>query len=53
MINGLCVATINCTLGKAPNKFLGKIFEDIENKVLNGELVNDKKVLKEYVKLNY
>ena len=40
-------------LGKAPNKFLGKIFEDIENKVLNGELVNDKKALKEYVKLNY
>lgn len=40
-------------LGKAPDSFLKDIFKDLEMKVLVGDLANDKKILKEYVKKNY
>ena len=40
-------------LGKAPDSFIGIIFEDIELKILSGRLLNDKEVLKDYIKNNY
>ena len=40
-------------LGKAPDSFIGFIFEDIELKILSGRLLNDKEVLKDYIKNNY
>ncbi len=40
-------------LGKAPDSFIGTIFEDIELKILSGKLLNDKEVLREYIKNNY
>ncbi len=43
-----------CTaLGKAPDIFLKDILKDIEMKVLLGELENNKKILKDYIKTNY
>lgn len=43
-----------CTiLGKAPDSFLKKIFDDIEYLILKGILKNDKKVLTEYIKQVY
>lgn len=47
------VEEICSVLGKAPDSFLGNIFEDIEHKILDGSLVNDKGVLKEYISSNY
>lgn len=40
-------------LNKEPNKFLRKIINDLEDKIVNGQLENDEKKLKEYITNNY
>ena len=43
-----------CTLlNKRPGKFLKEIFDDLEFKLVNKELENDKDNLKEYIVENY
>lgn len=39
-------------LKKKPGNFIGKIYKDLENKILNNELENDNKKLREYLE-NY
>ena len=40
-------------LGKKPGKFLKDIMNDIEYKLINKLLINDKNALKQYVLDNY
>lgn len=40
-------------LNKEPNSFINEIFNDLENKILDGVLVNEEEVLLEYVLSNY
>ena len=47
------VEEICSVLGKAPDSFLKEIFDDIEKKVLIGELTNEKEQLKKYIKEKY
>lgn len=49
----ISVTEICSVLGKAPSSFIGDIFEDIETNILNGKLLNEEALLKEYIKTNY
>lgn len=40
-------------LNKKPNKFLKEIYDDLENKILKNELINDNYIIKKYIKDNY
>ena len=37
------------TLGRKPGSFIGKLYSKLENKILKGEIVNDNKIIKEYI----
>jgi hypothetical protein len=45
--------TIMKVLNREPGKYLKDIYEDIEDKILNEELINDKNILIEYIIHNY
>ena len=40
------------TLGRNPGSFIGKLYGEIEDKILKGELFNDNRLIKEYIKEN-
>ena len=40
------------TLGRSPGSFIGRLYTKIEDKILKGELLNDNKLIKEYIKEN-
>ena len=40
------------TLSRTPGSFIGKLYSIMEDKIINGELINDNKILKEFIKEN-
>ena len=40
------------TLGRIPGSFIGRLYNLLEDKIVTGELLNDNKIIKEYIKEN-
>jgi len=49
----ISVQDICCLLKKEPGSFISEIYDDLEKKILNGLLKNDKDELKRYISNNY
>jgi len=49
-LNGKDIAKL---LNKEPGEYLKKIIADLEKKILNGKILNEKEKLEEYVLTNY